>query len=176
MKAIYETKGRAREYCELAINLYTGCSHNCIYCYGAAVTHQDKERWGQNPQPRKGIIVQIQRDAERYSKLNEKRPILMCFVTDPYQPVDDTHRLARKAILILKAYDLRVVILTKAGIRAQRDWDLLDKRDAFCFALTRCLVLCLSELPILLPSPTFTNHLHQPYLVGCPHLHQLFFC
>jgi len=99
MKAIYETRGRAREYCELAINLYTGCSHNCIYCYGAAVTHQDKERWGQNPQPRKGIIWQIQRDAERYSKLNEKRPILMCFVTDPYQPADDTHRLARKAIL-----------------------------------------------------------------------------
>ncbi|MBA7701468.1 hypothetical protein ES703_110208 [subsurface metagenome] len=136
MKAIYETKGRAREYCELAINLYTGCSHNCIYCYGAAVTHQDKERWGQNPQPRKGIIWQIQRDAERYSKLNEKRPVLMCFVTDPYQPVDDTHRLARKAILVLKAYDLRVVILTKAGIRAQRDWDLLDKRDAFATTLT----------------------------------------
>lgn len=39
MKAIYETKGRAREFCELAINLYTGCRHRCSYCYGADYTH-----------------------------------------------------------------------------------------------------------------------------------------
>ncbi|GAJ10528.1 unnamed protein product, partial [marine sediment metagenome] len=31
MKAIYETRGRAREYCGLAINLYTGCEHRCVY-------------------------------------------------------------------------------------------------------------------------------------------------
>jgi len=136
MRAIYETRGRAREYCELAINLYTGCGHQGIYCYGADVTHQDREQWKNNPQPRSGIIGQIQRDAVACAKRNEDRPILLCFICDPYQPIDDVHRLARKAILILKSYNLRVTILTKAGIRAQRDWDLLGKRDAFATTLT----------------------------------------
>jgi len=136
MKAIYETRGRAREYCELAINLYTGCGHRCIYCYGPNVTYQNKEQWENDPEPRKDIVRQIEIDAALQAKRGDDRPILMCFVTDPYQPVDDTHRLARKAILILKSYDLRVVILTKAGIRAQRDWDLLDKRDACATTLT----------------------------------------
>jgi len=30
---IYEPKGAAREYAELALNVYRGCVHRCIYCY-----------------------------------------------------------------------------------------------------------------------------------------------
>ena len=33
MNVIYEPKGRAREYSELACNLYRGCTHGCRYCY-----------------------------------------------------------------------------------------------------------------------------------------------
>ena len=32
-KPIYEPSGRAREYGELAVNIYTGCNHGCSYCY-----------------------------------------------------------------------------------------------------------------------------------------------
>ena len=31
MSIIYEPRGKAREYSELAVNLYTGCSHGCRY-------------------------------------------------------------------------------------------------------------------------------------------------
>ena len=31
MKPIYEPKGRAGEYCGLAINIYNGCNHGCTY-------------------------------------------------------------------------------------------------------------------------------------------------
>jgi len=32
-KAIYTTKGAAREYGRIGCNFYTGCPHNCSYCY-----------------------------------------------------------------------------------------------------------------------------------------------
>ncbi len=32
MSIIYETKCRAREYCEMALNLYKECTHGCTYC------------------------------------------------------------------------------------------------------------------------------------------------
>ena len=30
MKIIYEPKGKAKEYADLAINLYKGCTHGCL--------------------------------------------------------------------------------------------------------------------------------------------------
>ena len=32
-KAIYTTKGAAREYGRVGCNFYTGCPHECSYCY-----------------------------------------------------------------------------------------------------------------------------------------------
>jgi excisionase family DNA binding protein len=34
-RAIYIPGGPAREYAELALNIYTGCTHACRYCYAA---------------------------------------------------------------------------------------------------------------------------------------------
>jgi DNA repair photolyase len=48
-QAIYETKGRAREFNELALNLFTGCGHQCKYCYGADVLHINREQFERNP-------------------------------------------------------------------------------------------------------------------------------
>src|SRR3972149_6634508 len=36
MGVIYEPTGKAREYAELAVNLYSGCGHSCGYCYAPA--------------------------------------------------------------------------------------------------------------------------------------------
>ena len=136
MRAIYETRGRAREYCELAINLYTGCEHRCIYCYGADVTHQDRKAFEYQVHPRKGILDAISRDAIFYGRRDETRPILMCFVTDPYQPMEAKELITRRAIEMLHKNNLRVTILTKAGQLAQRDFDLLGDKDAFATTLT----------------------------------------
>ena len=31
MKPIYEPKGKAKEYGDYALNIYTGCPHSCYY-------------------------------------------------------------------------------------------------------------------------------------------------
>ena len=36
-RPIYAPRTRAREYCDLAVNIYTGCSHGCTYCYARAM-------------------------------------------------------------------------------------------------------------------------------------------
>lgn len=136
MRAIYNTTGRAKEYCDKAVNLYSTCGHLCTYCYGANVTHQTPEQFFRDAEPRRGILQQIHRDAIKMYALKDHGPVLMCFITDPYQPVEARHRATRHAIDIMHANKIDVTILTKAGILAQRDFDLLGPRDTFATTLT----------------------------------------
>ncbi len=132
---IYETKGRAREFNELAINLFTGCGHQCIYCYGADVTHQTKESFEKRPQIRV-TAHDVAKSAEEWGKRGGTRRVLLCFVTDPYQPIEQETQLTRKCIKALHDAGLNVVILTKGGRRSQRDFDLLTPKDAYATTLT----------------------------------------
>lgn len=136
MKIIYETHGRAREYFELAANLYLGCGHACGYCYGPDVLHMTPATFFKDPRPRKDVIRKLVQDAADLAVLGEKRPILLCFVTDPYQPLDEKLQLTRQAIEVLKGKGLSVAILTKGGRRAMRDLDLLGPGDQFGTTLT----------------------------------------
>lgn len=136
---IYETKGRAREFNELAINLFTGCGHQCIYCYGAGVTHQTKESFEKQPQIRVTEHDVLQ-SAQSWKNEGETRRVLLCFVTDPYQELEQETQLTRKCIMALHQKGLNVVILTKGGVRSMRDFDLLTPKDAYATTLT-----CLQE-------------------------------
>lgn len=133
--AIYEPKGRAREYAELACNLYRGCGHQCVYCYAPAATFQDRVSFG-NPKPRKGILEQLQKDAAKLAQREGPRSVLLCFSTDPYQPINDTHQLTHQAIRILHANGFNVTILTKGGHRAEQDFFLYRPGDEFATTLT----------------------------------------
>lgn len=45
MKIIYEPKGAAKEYSELAVNLYLGCNHGCKYCFAPRCMFKTKEEY-----------------------------------------------------------------------------------------------------------------------------------
>lgn len=124
---IYETKGRAREYCELAANLYRGCGHGCTYCYAPLAIRTRRDDFCQ-PQVRDGVMYKFEKDAIELRDKGETRPILLSFTTDPYQPLDVETQLTRKAIKILHQGKLKVSILTKGGKRSERDFDLLSER------------------------------------------------
>ncbi|MDK2833273.1 MAG: hypothetical protein PWP63_360 [Methanolobus sp.] len=123
---IYETTGRAREYCELAANIYRGCEHGCTYCYAPSATFRKREEFCL-PAVRKNVLKQLEIDAIKLEEIGEKRPILLSFTTDPYQPLDVKEKLTREAIKLLHDHGLKVEILTKGGKRSERDFDLLSK-------------------------------------------------
>lgn len=137
MHIIYETTGRAREYSELAVNLYQGCAHACHYCYGPDTLHIDRAKFNLLPRLRgPNTIELIELDARDLQARGDRRPVLLCFTCDAYQPLNDEHGLARQAIETLHRHDVPVMILTKGGRRAEQDFDLLRAGDQFGVSLT----------------------------------------
>ena len=134
MSIIYAPKGRAGEYSELAANLYSGCSHGCVYCYVPNILRQERKEFYFEPKPRKNILKLLQKDCQKF--YGEERSILLSFTSDPYQPIDKKYKITRYAIEIIKRYGLHVNILTKGGKRAERDFDLLDEKDKVGATLT----------------------------------------
>ncbi len=132
---IYEPRGKAREYSRLAVNLYSGCSHACEYCYSPAYIHVPGEEF-RRPKPRKDILQKISRDADILKNQRETGPVLLCFTCDPYQPIDKDYQLSRQAIQVLHSFGLNIMILTKGGLHARRDFDLLTAKDWFGVTLT----------------------------------------
>lgn len=124
MKPIYEPKGAAKEYGDLALNIYTGCPHRCFYCFAPSVLHREREAFHTNVRPRDGIVEATRRQLEK-EQITGKL-IHLCFTCDPYPTGYDTMP-TREIIKLLKEYGNHVQILTKGD--GGRDFDLLDKND-----------------------------------------------
>jgi DNA repair photolyase len=137
---IYEPRGRAREYADLACNVYSGCDHGCIYCYAPSTLRKQRTAFAQSSLRSNGFLKRLEKEAAKYQAAGVHKQVLLSFTCDPYQHLDVTEQVTRQAIKILHRYDLPVCILTKGGSRALRDWGLLDERDAFASTLT-----CLDE-------------------------------
>lgn len=124
MKPIYEPRGAAKEYGDLAINIYTGCPHRCFYCYVPSVLRKDKEEFHSIVEPRKNIVDEVRKQLER-EQIKDKL-IHLCFTCDPY-PTGYDSTPTREIIKLIKDSGNHVQILTKGSGR--RDFDLLDSDD-----------------------------------------------
>lgn len=159
---IYQPKGRAGEYAQWACNIYRGCGHACTYCYAPTVIRMERGEFNAEARPRyPDFLERLEREAralqiedrsklpvalfettppvarlDAASKLATHRQVLLCFTTDPYQPIDDREMLTRRTIEILHHYGMTVTILTKGGKRALRDIDIIGHGDAFASTLT----------------------------------------
>ena len=124
MKPIYNPKGAAKEYCEWALNIYTGCPHRCFYCYCPQVLRRDAEEFFTRVEPRKNIVEETRKQLEREHITGKL--IQLCFIGDPYPTGYDTWT-TREIIKLLKIYGNHVQILTKGN--GTREFDLLDEND-----------------------------------------------
>lgn len=130
MKPIYEPKGKAKEYGDYALNIYSSCSHGCFYCYCPSFLHKAKEQFfvakNEHPYPRTGIVEATMQQLER-EKITGKL-IHLCFVGDPF-PMGADHGTTLEIIRLLKEHGNHVQILTKGDARSAIP--LLDKDDWF---------------------------------------------
>lgn len=129
---IYEPSGKAAEYGELALNIYTGCPHRCYYCFAPNVLHRTKEDFHSNVEPKKNIIGKVRTQLDKDTTLRGKL-VHLCFTCDPYPTGYDTS-ITREIIKLLKEYGNHVQILTKGD--GSRDFDLLDGEDWYGITLS----------------------------------------
>jgi protein gp37 len=127
-RPIYQPRTRAREYCDLAVNVYTGCPHGCAYCYARAMAKRFSKPWTYDVQPRPGIVEAV--NQQLVGMRGHGKKIMLCFTCDPY-PVGFDSTATREVIKAIKESGNHVQILTKGGVTAQRDFDLLDGNDSF---------------------------------------------
>jgi DNA repair photolyase len=136
MSIIYRPAGRAGEYSEYAVNLYGGCDHHCPYCYVPLARHITPEKfYGAGATPYKNVLKKLAADCRRLQGAITT-PIMLSFTSDAYQHSEAGHQTTRQAIRLLKQHGFRICVLTKAGMRATRDFDLLDAGDVMAATLT----------------------------------------
>ncbi|SDC12422.1 PA0069 family radical SAM protein [Ruegeria marina] len=109
-----------------SINPYRGCEHGCVYCF-ARPTHA---YLGLSPgldfetrlvaRPNAVDVLRSELSARRY----KVAPIAIGTNTDPYQPIEKTHRITRACLEVLADFGHPVAIVTK-GALIERDLDIL---------------------------------------------------
>lgn len=133
-KIIYEPKGRAKEYAGLALNIFTGCDFGCKYCYAPQVLKKDRENYHEQIKIRDNLLEKVEKDCQM--NLFENRPVLLCFTCDPYQREEANTQVTREVLKLFKKYNVNFKVLTKAGMVAERDFDLYKPGDSFGCTLT----------------------------------------
>jgi len=133
---IYKPKGKAAEYGDWATNIYSGCEHNCSYCYVPGVLHKSPQEFHEVARVRKDYFERLERDIKRWQDRDTKPQVFLCFTCDPYQPIERVEQATRKTIKMLHDGGFTVNILTKNPMLAVRDLDLLTKKDKVGTTLT----------------------------------------
>lgn len=107
---------------DYAVNPYTGCQHNCAYCYAIFMKkfspHQHP--WGE--------FVDVKINAPTILKKQLRHTpsgrVLISSVTDAYQPLEARYELTRKCLQQFQKTSFFISILTKSSL-AVRDIDVL---------------------------------------------------
>jgi DNA repair photolyase len=121
-RIIYETKGKAREYAQLAVNVYMGCEHQCSYCYVRGINGQPAEA-----KPRKDILENLARQIAARDPGPDGRLVNLSFMSDPFPRIEEMNGLTRKVLVMLGEAGYKISVLTKAGSRAFRDFDIFSR-------------------------------------------------
>ena len=117
-KAIYTPKGAALEYGRTGANFYTGCPHECEYCYlKRGIT--GKALGGTEVRLKKCFKDEadaantLRKELDKHLEQCQRYGIFLSFTTDPM--IDETRRLTDIAIIEATLRDIPVWVLTKCS-------------------------------------------------------------
>ncbi|MDD5557418.1 MAG: radical SAM protein [bacterium] len=107
-----------------SINPYTGCLHDCAYCYALYMRRftGHREPWGRFLD----VKLNAPRILARALRRTPPSSIFMSSVTDPYQPAERRYELTRRLLEILAPLPHALSIHTKSSL-VTRDIDLLRR-------------------------------------------------
>ncbi len=110
-----------------SLNPYTGCPHQCIYCYITSyIPNAFKCR------PKKDLLKRVQRDLRKI----DKKPISMSNSSDPYPPMERDREDTRGVLRLLREHKHPTLIVTKSDM-VVRDADILSSMpSAVMFTIT----------------------------------------
>ncbi len=135
---LYCPRGRAAEYVDqgMAANLFLGCNHGCTYCYVPGQRRMSAKKFHGSITVKQHCMERLETDLKNFGR--QEKPIFLSFMCDPYPAQPDLWHVTREAIRMITRYGNAVNILTKGGIRAARDFQLLtgDPRNRFGATLT----------------------------------------
>ena len=96
------------------INPYTGCQHNCTYCYARFMKRftGHKEPWGEF------VDVKINAPDLLRKEISHKTRdrVWVSGVCDPYQPLEGKYKLTRHCLEILAEHSWPVTIQTRSPL------------------------------------------------------------
>jgi DNA repair photolyase len=110
-----------------SFNPYTGCAHNCLYCYATYIPRFWELR------EKKNLFQRLKKELE---SLPSDALISMSNSSDPYPPIENERMITRRCLEMMNEYDIRVLVVTKSDI-VSRDIDLLSEmRTAVSITIT----------------------------------------
>lgn len=120
------------EWCDYGINIYSGCYHDCTYCYAKAMNK--RFGWIENWTEPKKRDIDLEDLAERLEKL-PAGSFFFCSSCDAYQPINDELNWAREVLQVMLPSKHHIIILTK-NASVERDFDLVSQYDNVEVAFT----------------------------------------
>ncbi len=112
------------------MNLYRGCTHNCVYCDGRAESYYVKGNFGEGVEVKTNAIEVLKKEIEKDKNFKNgfKKGFIMLDggIGDSYQPAEKKYKLTRKALELFLEKGIPVHILTKSTL-IKRDLDLLKQ-------------------------------------------------
>jgi len=105
---------------KLTFNPYTGCDHQCRYCYASSYIPNFH-----NCHPKKDLLATLRKEAAKLCG----ETISIANSSDPYPRIEATECLTRRCLEVLAGSNCKIQIITKSNIVA-RDDDLLNKIPA----------------------------------------------
>ncbi len=107
---------------DYALNPYIGCAHGCLYCYAKSYARiaEVSERWGYLVYVKENLLEVLRQDMRKL----KPGTVGVSTITDPYQPIEATEELTRRAIRALLRGGFKVSIQTKSPL-VLRDLNLL---------------------------------------------------